>query len=299
MTDLTHTFTAILTSASVYLLIGLGWNLVYNASGYLNLALGEFYILGAVLTFELQGVFGGGLGPRLAAGAVAVGAMAVLALVCDVALLRPLRDRKLGPLIATLGLGLVLLQVSRYFIPTEVIRPAALLDGPPLTVFGADIQRQALLVWATAAALTAGLWWFFMRTDAGRSMRACADDHRAARGLGVPVAGYATAAFTASAVFAAVAGFVVAPTQGITYNIGMFVALKSFMAVSIGGIGRYGGAAVGALVVASAEVLVARYWSSQFRDLVVLAGFLVVLYIHAVRAGEWTRRRPQRLFARS
>lgn len=276
MTDILQTAMGVLTQASVYLLIGLGWNLVYNASGFLNLAIGEFYVLGAVLSYVLYGVLGG----TLVAGMVAVLAVGVLAALADALLLRPLADRKLAPLVVTIGLALVLLQVSRSFVPHDVIRPDPLVAGS--TVAGVTISYQEILVWATAAVLTASMWLVFTRTDAGRTLRACADDYRAARALGIRVRSYGVAAFAAAAMLAAVAGVVVAPTQGMTYNAGTLIAIKSLLAVSIGGMGRYGGAVVGAFVVAAAEAVIARYWSSTYRDLVVLAGFLLVLYTHVI-----------------
>ena len=52
MTDFFQTTEAIVTAASIYLLVGLGWNLVYNTCGYLNIAIGEFYIIGAVISWN-------------------------------------------------------------------------------------------------------------------------------------------------------------------------------------------------------------------------------------------------------
>lgn len=281
MIDFLQTTQGILTAASAYLLVGLGWNIVYNACGYLNLAIGGFYVLGAVVAYEAETSLG--LTSFLVVGALVVLVAGGVGAVAERVTLRPLSDRGLAPMLVTLGLALVLLQLAAAIVPVTVIRPAEFVSGPPLDLGGVLIGRQELIVWVTAAALTTALVLFFKRTDLGRTMRACADNGDGARMLGVNVDGFATMAFAIGAALAAVAAFVVAPAQGVSYASGEFIAIKAFMAVSIGGIGRYGGAVVGALVVAAAEGYIARYWNADVRDVVVLSAFLLILYVQAMR----------------
>lgn len=281
MIDFLQTTQGILTAASAYLLVGLGWNIVWNACGYLNLAIGGFYVLGAVVAYEAEARLG--LTSFALVGVLVVVVVGALGALSERLTLRPLRERGLAPMLVTLGLALVLLQLAAALVPVTVIRPADFIAGPPLDVGGVLIGRQELIVWVTAAALTVGLVAFFTCTDLGRTMRACADNESGARMLGIDVPAYATAAFTIGAVLAAIAAFVVAPTQGVAYTSGEFIAIKAFMAVSIGGIGRYGGAVVGALVVAAAEGYIARYWNADVRDVVVLSAFLLILYVQAKR----------------
>src|SRR5690242_20507549 len=83
-----------------------------------------------------------------------------------------------------------------------------------------------------------------------------------------------------------------------SYNSGDLIAIKSFMAVSVVGLGRNGGAIIGALLVAGTEGYVGRYWSNELSDIVVLIAFLVVLYVAVVRLSggrfvpAWLRVRP-------
>lgn len=277
-----------LTLAAVYLLVGIGWNLVYNASGYLNVAIGEFYILGALLTFKLEQ--SAGL-PPLVAGAVAIALTGVIGWACERFLIRPLGRAGFHALIVTIGIDLLLFQGARALVPTDIVRPETLIDARPIAIGGVLVQPNAVLVWVTAIVLTGALFWFFQRTDTGRVMRACADNRDGAIGLGLDVAAFGTLAFTASAVLAATAGFVISPTQGVSFSSGIFIAIKSFVAISIFGIGRYGGAAAGAVMVALAEVYIARYGSADLRDALVLGAFLVVLYVRTAKASAGTSRR--------
>ena len=281
MVDFLQTTEGVITAAAVYLLVGLGWNLVYNACGYLNLALGQFYILGAVFSYKLQTSVG--IGSWLVKAVLVLAAVGVLGVLSERLLLRPLKRTGLDPLIVTIGLNLVLLQLAKSLSPSTVIRPDTFVNGG-IAPGGVHISYQELIVWGTAIAVTVGLFAFFTRTDLGRSMRASTDNRTAAETLGLKVATYGTIAFTVSAMLAALAAFVVAPTQGSAYNSGDLIAIKAFMAVSIVGLGRNGGAVFGALLVAGVQGYVARYISPDVSDIIVLVGFLIVLYLYAVRS---------------
>ena len=294
MTDFLQTTEGIVTAASIYLMIGLGWNLVYNTCGYLNLAIGEFYILGAVFSWKFEQSWG--ITSPYVLAVLVCGCAAALGFVCERLLLRPLKGRVLDALIVTIGINLMLLQLAKVLSPATVIRPDLFVFGV-VRPFGVFIAYQELIVWGTAIVVSAALFTFFTRTDLGRTMRACNDNRPAALTLGIRVPMFATIAFAASAVLAALAAFVVAPTQGLAYNSGDLIAIKAFMAVSIVGLGRNGGAVFGAFLVAAAEGYVARYWSADLSQIVVLLGFIGILYVYAVRSTGgrfvpvWTRVR--------
>jgi branched-chain amino acid transport system permease protein len=296
MIDFFQTTEGIITAASVYLLVGLSWNLVFNACGYLNLALGQFYILGAIFAYKIESSWGIH-SPFLVGPMIAIG-VGVLGFISERFLLRPLKDRGLSPLIVTIGINLMLLQLAKSLSPGLVFRPDTFVNGQ-ISPGGVHIAYQELIVWGTAIVLSTALFLFFKRTDLGRSMRASVDNRHAADTLGLKVATYATVAFTVSAMIAAIAAFVVAPTQGLAYNSGDLIAIKAFMAVSIVGIGRNGGAVFGALLVAAAQGYIARYVNADVSDIIVLIGFLLVLYVYVVRSSgdtllpRWLRvRKP-------
>jgi len=280
VTDFFQTTEAIVTMASIYLLVGLGWNLVYNTCGYLNIAIGEFYILGAVISWKLEQSTSI-TSPALLCLLVLLG-VGIIGFLAERILLRPLKGNVLNALIMTIGISLMLLQLAKALSPATVIRPNLFVFGVwrPGGVF---IEYQELIVWGTAFIVTVGLFSFFSFTDLGRTMRASTDNRPAAEMLGIRVPTLATMAFTASAVLAALAAFVVAPTQGLAYNSGDLIAIKAFIAVSIVGLGRNGGAVFGAFIVAATEGYVARYWNPDISEIVVLVGFLGVLYVYAVR----------------
>lgn len=281
MINFLQTSEGIITSASIYLLIGLAWNLVFNACGYLNLAMGEFFILGALFSVECETSWG--ITSPFLVGPITVLIVGAIGFACERALLRPLKNRGLPPLVVTIGIALVLLQVAQQMSSAAAIRPSVFINGG-IAPGGVHIAYQELVVWATAIIVGIAFVVFFTRTDRGRVMRACVDNRRGAETLGIKVATYATAAFTVSAMLAALAAFVITPIQSVAYDSGDFIAIKAFMAVSVMGVGRNAGAVGGALLVAAIEGYLSFYVSPDTADVVVLIAFVVILCTYAVRS---------------
>lgn len=281
MIDFLQTTEGIITAASIYLLIGLAWNLVFNACGYLNLAMGEFFILGAMFSYKCEASWG--ITSPLLVGPITVLIVGAIGFIAERALLRPLKERGLPPLVVTIGIALVLLQLANKLSSAVAIRPNVFINGG-IAPGGVHIGYQELIVWGTAIFVGVAFILFFTRTDQGRVMRACVDNRQGAENLGIKVATYATAAFTVSAMLAALAAFVITPIESVAYNSGDYIAIKAFMAVSVMGVGRNGGAVAGALLVAALEGYLSRYVSPDTANVVVLIAFVVILCIYAVRA---------------
>jgi branched-chain amino acid transport system permease protein len=285
MINFLQTTEGAVTTACVYVLIGFGWNLVYNACGYLNLAIGEFYILGAILGVKFHDALG--IHSILLCGILSIVALGALGFLSEIVLLRRVSTTTYRPLIVTLGLALVLFQLASVLSPGVVIHPDPVLAGPPIDAGGVLIPRQDVFVWGISVLVVVGLIYFFQRTDLGRRVRAAVDAPSAARLLGMRVQWYMTGAFTAGAMLAALAAFAVAPTQGVNYQQGDIIAITSFLAVAIGGLGNYRGGVIGAFAVALVSGYVARYWSPNAAQVLVYVGFLIVLLIQAERGFGW------------
>jgi branched-chain amino acid transport system permease protein len=281
MIDFLQTTEGIITAASIYLLVGLGWNLVFNACGYLNLAIGEFFILGAMFSYKAETSWG--ITSPFLVGLITVAIVGAIGFVAERTLLRTLKQQGLPPLVVTIGIALILLQVANKLSSAQAIRTNLFVNGG-IVPGGVHISYQELIVWAATIVVGIVFVVFFTRTDQGRVMRACVDNRQGAQNLGIKVATYATAAFTASAMLAAFAAFLITPIEGVAYNSGDPIAIKAFMAVSVFGVGRYGGAVAGALLVAALEGYVARYVSADTANLVLLIAFILILCTYSVRS---------------
>ena len=132
---------------------------------------------------------------------------------------------------------------------------------------------------------------FFTGTRLGRRLRATAEDQETARLMGVKVGTMIALTFSLSAALAALAGALVAPVIFVSPDLGLFIILKAFIAIVIGGFGSIAGTLVGGVFLGVIEVLTAAYVSSAYKDVVAFALLVVVLLVlphgfFGERAGE-------------
>jgi branched-chain amino acid transport system permease protein len=270
-----------LVVGGVYALIGLGFVIVYSVTRIINFAQGEFVMLGALLmvTFEQAG-----LGVGVALG-LTVAAVALLAALLERVAIQPLASAPaLAVLILTIGASIALRGMALVVWGTDSTALPAFSPGPPLHFLGATMVRQGLWVLALAAAVFALLWFFFTRTYAGTAVRACAVNTRAARLMGIRVDRMYLFAFALSGALGAVAGAVIAPITYATYDMGLMLGLKGFVAAALGGLVSPPGAIVGGFLLGLLESYSAGLVSSAYKDAV---AFIVLIVILLVQVAGW------------
>jgi len=270
-----------LVVGGVYALIGLGFVIVYSVTRIINFAQGEFVMLGALLvvTFERAG-----LGVMPALGLAIVGVAAVGALLERVAI-HPVRTAPaLVVLIVTIGASIAIRGAALVVWGTDPAALAPFSPGPPLHLLGATVVRQGLWVLGVAAVVFAALWFFFTRTYAGSAVRACAVNPRGARLMGIRVDRVFLLAFALSGALGAVAGAVIAPITYATYDMGLMLGLKGFVAATLGGLVSPPGAIVGGFLLGLIESCAAGFLSSGYKDAV---AFIVLIVALLVQVAGW------------
>ena len=270
-----------LVVGGVYALIGLGFVIVYSVTRVINFAQGEFVMLGALLmvTFEARGLGAG------AAFALTIACAAALGALLERAAVHPIANAPgLTILIVTIGASIALRGAALVVWGTDPFPLPAFSAGPPLHLLGATIVRQGIWVLGVAAAVFAGLWFFFTRTYPGTAVRGCAINARAARLMGIPVERMWLLAFALSGALGAVAGAVIAPITYATYDMGLMLGLKGFVAAVLGGLVSPPGAIAGGFLLGVLESLSAGYLSSGYKDAV---AFVVLIVIGLVQAAGW------------
>jgi branched-chain amino acid transport system permease protein len=165
---------------------------------------------------------------------------------------------------------------------TDPQRLPAFSQGLPLKIFGAVLTRQSVWVVAVTIVLLAVLYLFFNHTLMGKALRACSANPRAARLMGINAVGMALIAFGLSAATSAIAGIVITPVTFMTYDRGLLLSLKGFVAGSMGGMSSLPGAVMGGLLLGLIEAFAAGLLSSGYKDAV---AFIVLFIILALRAG--------------
>jgi branched-chain amino acid transport system permease protein len=147
----------------------------------------------------------------------------------------------------------------------------------PILVGGASLLPQSLWVLGVSAIVVAALWGFFNRTLAGKAMLAVSYNRLGAQLVGIEPRRVWLVAFGLSGGLGAVAGALSAPITMTSYDAGLMLGLKGFVAATLGGLGNGLGAVVGGLLLGVAEAMTAGYVSSAYKDAVPFVLILLVL----------------------
>lgn len=278
-----------LTSGAVYALAALGFTLIYNASGVINFAQGDFLMISAMVTAAL-------LAQHVPYGlALATGVLVtVLAGVLLYRLaIKPAGDADVVSLIIiTIGASIFVQGVVQVLLGKnqQVLPPFS--GDTPLRILGAYVLPQALWVLGVAAVLVAACAAFFRFSLFGKAMLAVAANKLAARAVGIPTGRILQVSFGLSALLGAVAGAVSAPITTTGYDIGLMLGMKGFVAATLGGLGSGLGAVAGGLLVGVLEALVAGYVSSAYKDAVPFVMIIVILLVmpHGLFGAKSTER---------
>ncbi len=279
-----------LKNGSIYALVALGFTLVYAATGAINFAQGEFYMLGGMLSVWAYADLGL---PLPLAAVTGVAATAVLGGVFELAAIRPRKDGDpLAIIIITVGGSMVLSSMARHlFGPTERPLPA-FSGGGSVKVFGASLEVQSVWILGMTALAVAALWYLYNRTGLGRAMRACAVNRDAARIVGVDTRLMVTVSFVLAATLGALAGLAVTPLTQTVFDVGPSVGIKGFAAAILGGLGNPIAAVVGGLVLGMLESLSIAFISSTYKDAIALIVLLSVLFLRPQGIlGRWRREK--------
>lgn len=264
-----------LTYGTIYAVVGVGFNIVYNATGILNFAQGEFVMLGGMAAVSLHRVLPL---PAAVAGAVLL-TMAVGALV-ELVFIRWLhRPSVLRMIVITIGVS-ILLREAALVAWGEGVHALPYFTGDEIAAVdlgGVRFSPQVLWSLATVAVLVAALHGFFQHTALGRQMRACAANREAAALCGLPTRNLVTLAFVLAAGLGALAGCVVCPITSTRYDIGAGLAIKGFTVAVLGGLGHSLAAVAAGFVVGVLEAFSVGVLPAAYKDAVSVALLLGIL----------------------
>ncbi|MBM3542104.1 MAG: branched-chain amino acid ABC transporter permease [Alphaproteobacteria bacterium] len=260
-----------------YVLVALGFVLVLNAVGAVNFAHGDLVMAGGFLAVAAAQLWPA---PGVLLLPAVLALMACLGAVLGAVAYMPLtRKPPVAVFVSTIAAGLMLQNGASW------IFGAAPRAGPPLLSpghanwMGVVLDRQSLAVVAMSIGLAALLWFVMRRTQLGRTLRATAEDREMAETLGIRTGAYVLGIFAVAAALAGVAGVLLAPRYFVTPVEGSALMLKAYIAVVIGGWGRWAGAVIGAVVVAFFEVLAAAWLSQPIAEAFLYAMVLAVLLV--------------------
>ena len=281
-----------LVTAAVLSLMALGLSLVFGVMRVVNVAHGEFFMVGAVLAWQIANLFEGH--PAwgfLAALLVAPPLTACIAVAANQLVLKRIEYDPERTIVATIGLLYIIQQVTLMTYGPDA-RPVEAPFNQRLSIplvewtesglslywpWGLGTTTYKLAVIMAAVMLLTGIWMLMTRTRFGLLMRATQLDRETAQAFGIPVGRVYAAVFGLGAALAALAGVLIVPIQQAHYLMGHDPLLLSFIVVIIGGLGSLPGTVVAALLIGISDGMISVFFSPTLAKIIATLGVAFVL----------------------
>jgi branched-chain amino acid transport system permease protein len=271
-----YLFTGV-TVGSIYAMVAVGFNIIYNVTDIINFAQGEFVMLGGLIMvfFTVTAKL-----PLPLAFVLTIAAVTGVGALMERFTIHPLKNASvLTMIIVTIAVSILFKGIAMFIWGKDPYIFPPFSGSKPLFIYGAAIQTQTLWVLFMTAVMVVLMTIFFKKTRYGKAMLACADNPEAARLVGIKVNTMVLISFALSAAIGAVAGAVMTPISLMEYDRGALLALKGFGAAVLGGLGSFYGAVVAGVLLGIIESMCAGLVSSGYKDAVALILLLLVLYV--------------------
>jgi branched-chain amino acid transport system permease protein/urea transport system permease protein len=267
------------------LLVTLGLIIIFGLMNVINMAHGEFFLLGAYTVFVVQSA-GGGFWLGLVAAPLV---LAVFGLVVEELVIRHVYHRFIDTILATWGLSLAIKQaVIVIFGPTaqQVFNPL------PATVeiLGATYPSYRLFIMALTITVAAGTYLLLYRSKIGLAARGVIANRMMAASLGINTRRMDRATFALGAALAGLAGGVMAPLMSVDPQMGVGFLVPAFLSILVGGAGSLWGALVGTSLIAGSSTVVASIWTQVLAQIFVFSLAIAVIRLFPQGLARGRRR---------
>jgi len=275
MTDFLQLVFSGLATGSIYALAALGFTLLWQASGTINFAQGEFVMLPA---FAMLACLSFGAPLAMAFVLTVLLAVGAMGWAFKRGVVDPLLRFGMMPIVvATIGLSIALRNGVRAGFSAEAHPFPSLFADKLFNIGGVTLTLADIGTFVLAVAIVLATQAFLSRTVTGRAMQAVAQNTESAQVLGIDVPRMVFYTFAINAALAVAAALLVTPTYLAKFDMGEGLGTKAFFAAIIGGFNNSRGALVGGLIVGVAENLASAYISPAYKDAVALLIFMVVI----------------------
>jgi branched-chain amino acid transport system permease protein len=260
------------TLGTNYVLMALGFTMIFGVLRIVNFAHGEFYMLGAF--FVLTAIVKFQVSYFLAV-VIAVLSIGLLGFLAEEVIFRKFRDKELEGMIVALGLSILMQNLGLVaWGPYDLSIPPVFSGVLKIGSMFYPVER--LMVVLLSFLLMAGFYLFLKKTILGLAIQAIAQDTEIARVQGMRINRLYPLAFAIGTGLAAAAGAVIGPLFQLNPWMGIMPQVKAFIVVILGGIGSVPGAFLGGLILGVAESFVSTYASKAMADML---GFIIVIGI--------------------
>jgi urea transport system permease protein len=272
-----------LSIGSILLIIALGLSIIYGSMGVINMAHGEFIMLGAYGAWAMNTFFGVGLLPSLVVIFIGV---AILGALVERGIIRHLYRRTLDTILATWGVGVMMQQAVRLSAGGELryVEMPASMSGT-IDILGVDVSAYRVFIILMGGGLFAVTWYIFNRTTIGMKLRAVVQDRSIATAFGIDAAKVYTLTFAYGAGLAGLAGALVSPLKSVSPEMGTTYVVDAFFVVVLGGVQSLLGTVASSLLLGQLSGIIAFWQNDTIAKALVLVAIVVLI-----------RFRPQGLF---
>lgn len=281
-----------LSLSSIVLLTSLGLAITFGLMRVINMAHGEFVMIGAYVTYVVQNIFSGFVPGNIQwlfyFVAIPITFMITFALgsILEKLVISRLYGREIDSLLATWGISLILQQAARSIFGTQgvnVTAPSFLQGG--LKVGGCTFSYNRIFIIFLVLLCMAGVYLIMYKSGFGKKMRAVMQNRPMAQCMGINSRKVDNITFGLGSGLAGIAGCSVALLGSIDSTVGQSYIVNSFMAVVLGGVGKLAGTVLGSGIIGFSSIFTENYTSSTIAKAVVL--LIVIIFL---------QKRPQGLF---
>ena len=260
-----------------YVLIAVGLTLVFGVLRVVNFAHGEFFMLGAYVTYYGMTLIGMDYISALLVATLVVAGLGILA---NRFFFQPLKkEHEFTILLSSLGLALLLTHLAETIFGADPKYVDTPYSDATFSLGDITVTQQRIGVILVASAMIAATYWFIKHTRMGKMMQATAQNPEGAALTGINTKYVHAYTFALACALAALSGALVGPTAMLYPTVGDWAVLKGFIVVVMGGLGSVTGALLGGLILGVAESLGGGYISLGFKEAIGYAIIIVVLLL--------------------
>lgn len=274
---------------AVFMLIALGLHFTFGLLNVVNLAHGEFLLIGAYTAFQVQEATGNVVLGIFLAPVVA----AIIGIVMERGILRSLYERPLDSLLATFGLAVIIRQVVQLIYSANPRRVHDAIGGS-FEVAGFNVPSWRLVVVIATVGLVALTSAILAKTDFGLHARATVRNPALAETMGINVGVMRAALFAMGSAIAGLAGALLAPINTLDPQFGLLFLVNSFLVVILGGQGSLRGLVVAAVLLGGSLSILQFVIPTVYAQIIVLVIAIVAVRLRPVVAERIAAYRERR-----
>ena len=275
-----------LSMTSILLMVALGLAIIYGTTGVINMAHGEFVMIGAYTSWFLQTKLGMGLIASIIPIFIITALMGFL---IERLVIRHLYNRLLDTILATWGIGVLLQQFIRLTVGSELQYlkiPTFMAES--MNMFGQQVPIYRVFIFLFAVAIFVLAWFIIYRTKFGIQLRAVTQNKDIAGCFGINSGFVYSATFAFGTGIAALAGAFVAPLKSISPDMGTNYIIDAFMVVVLGGVESLIGTAASSFIIGESSSFLASFSNDTLAKALVL--LIIILILRVKPEGLFTRK---------